>query len=233
MTRFILLDIEGTTTDIDFVHRVLFPYSAERLADFVRAHQADADVQAAMQAVRETVRAEEQRDLDEADVVNTLLHWIQIDRKHGALKQLQGLIWREGFESGMYQGHVYPDVPIALAQWRDQGLGLGIYSSGSVQAQRLLFAHSVAGDLTPYFSHFFDTAVGGKREPDSYARIAAALTLRPLEILFLSDIEAELDAAAQCGYQVLQLVRKSPVVSKYPTVATFADIQLDATSAMC
>ena len=202
MIRFILLDIEGTTTDIDFVHKVLFPYSAERLAGFVAQYADAPDVQEALQSVQATVQAEENRQLDRAGAVETLLRWIREDRKHTALKQLQGLIWKAGFEQGDYQGHVYPDVPVALENWKREGIGLGIYSSGSVQAQRLLFAHSVSGDLTPYFSHYFDTKVGGKKESQSYRNIAEQLQLVPDCILFLSDVAEELEAATKAGMAV-------------------------------
>lgn len=231
--RFILLDIEGTTTDIDFVHQVLFPYSAERLERYVTDHANDPQVRSALQAVKDTVQSEENRPLDDSDAIDTLLEWICDDRKHGALKQLQGLIWKTGFEQGDYQGHVYPDVPPALENWKQQGIGLGIYSSGSAQAQKLLFGHSVAGDLTPYLSHYFDTQVGGKKEPASYATIAGQLKLSPSELLFLSDVEAELDAAGEAGLQILQVARKGPVESRYPTVESFADIRLEETSMIC
>ena len=236
MPQFILLDIEGTTTDIDFVHNVLFPYSAECLETYVQHHSADTEVQAALQMVKETVQAEDHQTLDAADnaqAVQVLLCWIRDDRKHTALKLLQGLIWKDGFEQKHYQGHVYADVPSALEAWKQQGIGLGIYSSGSVQAQRLLFGHSVAGDLTPYFSHYFDTNVGGKKDPASYVKIAQQLGFPPSDILFLSDAEEELDAAAQAGTQVIQLARKGPIPSKYPQVTSFAEINLAAASMLC
>lgn len=228
MIRFILLDIEGTTTDINFVHKVLFPYSAERLAGFVAQHAEEPQVQEALQLVQATVQAEENRNIDQAGAIETLLQWIRDDRKHTALKQLQGLIWKTGFEQGDYQGHVYSDVPVALENWKRSGLGLGIYSSGSVQAQQLLFAHSVSGDLTPYFSHYFDTKVGGKKESQSYENIAAQLQLPPADILFLSDISAELEAAAAVGMQVTQLVRDAqiPPSTQYPAVSDFSQIRL-------
>jgi enolase-phosphatase E1 len=233
MPRFILLDIEGTTTDIDFVHKVLFPYAAERLEAFIKANGEKPEVQAAIRSVKETVQTENNQELDDEGVIDTLLEWIADDRKHGTLKTLQGMIWETGFRQGDYRGHVYPDVPVALQQWKEQGIDLGIYSSGSVQAQKLLFGHSEAGDLTPLFSHYFDTTVGGKKEPDSYAKIAAALQLSPSDILFLSDVEAELDAAAQAGFQVMQLVRGEPVASKYPQANSFADIELQAAGMIC
>lgn len=227
MTRFVLLDIEGTTTDIQFVHKVLFPYSAERLAAFVNQQAQKADVQTALAQVRETVQTEQGLAISDSEAIETLLRWIHEDRKHTALKLLQGLIWKEGFEQGHYQGHVYPDVPQTLERWKNQGIGLAIYSSGSVQAQKLLFAHSVAGDLTPYFSHYFDTNVGGKKESDSYREIARRLDVAPAEILFLSDVEAELDAASEAGLQVTQLLRDGQASGhKYPAVESFEAIPL-------
>ncbi len=239
MPRFILLDIEGTTTDIDFVHQVLFPYSAERLAEYVQSHTNDADVQDALRLTKATVfeergRTEENRDINDDEAIDTLLEWICDDRKHPALKKLQGLIWKVGFEQGDYKGHVYDDVPEVLEQWKQQGIGLGIYSSGSVQAQRQLFGHSVFGDLTPYFSHYFDTTIGGKKEPDSYRSIAQKLKIEPSNILFLSDIDEELDAAAEAGFQVMQLLRKeSTKRSSYPAVSNFKEIRLEEAGMIC
>lgn len=207
MIRFILLDIEGTTTAIDFVHKTLFPYAYERLPGYVQAHQADEAVQACFQSVRDTVRAEESREIDENTAVETLLTWIRSDRKHPALKELQGLIWRDGYENGQYKGHVYDDVPEALSKWQAQGLKMGIYSSGSVFAQKLLFQYSTHGDLTGFFSRYFDTGVGPKQSADSYWRIVEALNLPAEEILFLSDVPAELDAAKSAGLKTVQVVR--------------------------
>ena len=223
--RFILLDIEGTTTDIDFVHQVLFPYSAQRLAQFVNANIASCEVQECLDQVKITVLDETKKAITDAEAVETLLHWIQTDRKHGALKTLQGMIWKTGFEQGDYQGHVYPDVPVALERWKQQGIALGIYSSGSVQAQKLLFGHSVAGDLTPYFSHYFDTQMGGKKEVQSYKNIAEALQIPPAEILFLSDVSAELDAAQQANFQTTQLLRTSNMeTGSHPTATDFSNL---------
>lgn len=233
MPRFILLDIEGTTTDIEFVHKVLFPYSAERLPDYVSAHATDPEVRAILDQVKQTVQSETAENIDDAQAVERLLLWIREDRKHGSLKKLQGLIWKSGFENGDYQGHVYADVPPILRQWKDQGIQLGIYSSGSVQAQQLLFRYSVAGDLTPLFTRYFDTAVGGKKEPDSYAKIAAELKLEPGDILFLSDVEEELDAAAQAGMQVMHSLRGGQAAGKYPAFNSFEEISLEEAGMVC
>ncbi|HEY9687569.1 MAG TPA: acireductone synthase [Coleofasciculaceae cyanobacterium] len=242
MARYILMDIEGTTTDISFVHQVLFPYSAEHLPRFVQeystGHSGNPEVRAVLQSVKETIRMENKQGAETCEpndeqAVETLLRWIREDRKHTALKTLQGLIWKAGYERGDYRGHVYDDVPAALEQWKKQGIDLGIYSSGSVQAQKLIFGYSTHGDLTPYFSHYFDTHVGGKKEAGSYLKIAEQLNLPPSDILFLSDMEDELDAAAQAGMQIMQLVRKEPVTSKYPTVSSFAELDPTEASILC
>lgn len=227
--RFILMDIEGTTTDIRFVHDVLFPYSRDHMRDFVISNGDDPAVREALELAAETLRRENP-EIDGAiadpAIVEALLGWIAEDRKHTALKALQGLIWREGYERGHYRGHVYPDVPPMLESWRGQGIGLGIYSSGSVEAQQLLFRYSTHGDLTPYFSHYFDTRIGAKREADAYRRITEALGHAPSDVLFLSDVEAELDAATAVGVKVLLLAREpggAPAGMKYPVVACFSE----------
>jgi len=227
MVRFILLDIEGTTTDIFFVHEVLFPYSEKRLSAYVATHAEDESVRQALESVKETIQQEEKRSMTDAEAVDVLQSWIRQDRKHTALKQLQGMIWKEGFETLQYQGHVYDDVPRALQNWQRKGIELGIYSSGSVQAQKLLFGHSIFGDLTPMFSHYFDTRVGGKREVSSYQNILAELNLAPMEVLFLSDVEAELDAARLAGMRTIQLVREGTQAStRHETAATLLSIAL-------
>lgn len=195
----VVLDIEGTTTAISFVHRTLFPFARARLDAFLAAHGDTAEVAAAIAAV--------QAEAPGAKVADTLRAWIDADRKAGPLKLIQGKIWREGFESGELEAHLYPDVAHALAGWQQGGLRLAIYSSGSEEAQRLLFAHSMAGDLEDLFDDFFDTRIGAKREPASYATIAARLGVAPGKILFLSDVAEELDAAAATGLLTCQLVR--------------------------
>jgi enolase-phosphatase E1 len=196
----VLTDIEGTTTAIAFVHRVLFPYADRRLDAFLETHARDPAVARAL--------AEAAADPDAAGDVKAALHrWIAEDRKFGPLKTLQGLIWESGFRAGELRAHLYPDVAPCLRAWAAGGMRLAVYSSGSVGAQKLLFGHTDEGDLTGLFSGFFDTAVGAKRESASYARIAAALDLPGAAILFLSDVEAELDAAAAAGLGTCQLVR--------------------------
>lgn len=228
MVKYLLFDIEGTTTDINFVHQVLFPYSAQKLPDYISKYQNDVQVQACLANVANTILQEEQRTLDLKGVIAVLLAWIKADRKHIALKTLQGLIWEDGYKTGAYQAHVYDDVLSCLKAWKEQGLEFGIYSSGSVAAQKLLFQYTIFGDLTSYFSHYFDTHVGGKREVTSYQTIVDTLGLKPTEILFLSDAEEELHAASEAGLQVIRVNRSSqPWTSKYRLVENFQQLTSD------
>lgn len=196
--RAILTDIEGTTSSIAFVTDTLFPYARDRLAGYVAAHPGQ------VAPLLDAVCAEEP-----GDPVETLLRWIEEDRKATPLKTLQGLIWAEGYADGTLKGHVYADAADALRRWHAAGLKLYVYSSGSVAAQKLIFGHSNAGDLTPLFSGYFDTVTGPKREPGSYRRIADAIGLPPGEILFLSDNAQEIDAARAAGMQVLHVDRET------------------------
>ncbi|WP_066095440.1 acireductone synthase [Xanthomonas massiliensis] len=203
MTRAILTDIEGTTSSISFVKDVLFPYARSALPGFVAAHGREPQVRHWLDAV-----AAETGAGDDAAIVAVLQSWIDEDRKHTALKALQGMIWAEGYRQAAFTTHIYPDVPPVLRRWHDDGLGLYVYSSGSVPAQKLFFGHSDAGDLTGLFSGWFDTEIGGKRESASYARIAARIGVAPAEILFLSDVVAELDAAREAGLETVLLDRR-------------------------
>ena len=197
MIEAIVTDIEGTTTPIAFVAETLFPYARQALPDFVAAHRDRPDVAEQLAATRALAGAP---DLSDAAVTALLIQWVDEDRKATPLKILQGLIWVEGYEAGAFQGQLYDDVPPLLHAWQAAGLRLFSYSSGSVAAQRLLFGHSPAGDLTPLFEGFFDTRLGPKLEAASYAALAAAVALPPGQILFLSDHEGELDAAAAIGF---------------------------------
>ncbi|MDF7660639.1 acireductone synthase [Erwiniaceae bacterium L1_54_6] len=222
MIRAIVTDIEGTTSDIRFVHNVLFPYARQHLAAFVREHQAEQGVAAALDAVREESGAPE-ASLDE--VIATLLSYIEQDRKSPGLKALQGMIWRDGYVEGQFTGHLYPDVLPAFERWRQQGKALYVYSSGSVAAQKLLFGYSDEGDLTSLFSGYFDTGVGAKRETQSYRNIAQQIGVEPSELLFLSDIHQELDAAADAGWRTLQLIRgEADSESRHRQVNDFSQI---------
>lgn len=197
--RAVLTDIEGTTTPIAFVHRVLFPYARTALPALIHDRAAEPRVAAALAEVRALA--------PDADPLAQCLAWMDDDAKVGPLKTLQGLAWRDGYESGALQGELYDDVAPALRAWHAAGITLAVYSSGSEAAQRLIFGHTPHGDLTGLFAAFLDTAIGGKRETASYAEAALRLELPPACILFLSDVAAELDAAASAGLAVCQLVR--------------------------
>ncbi len=228
--RAILTDIEGTTSSIAFVHEVLFPYSRARLAEYVAAHAGEPEVA----AILDQVRAEAgDPALSLAGCTALLAEWHDADRKIGPLKALQGLIWAEGYAAGALEGHVYADAVAGLRRWRAAGLALYVYSSGSVAAQRLIFGHTAFGDLTPLFAGHFDTGVGGKKEGASYAAIAAAIGIAPGEILFLSDVEAELAAAAGAGMAVTLLARDGvPAASPYPVATSFDTILADIAEAV-
>jgi enolase-phosphatase E1 len=222
--RAVLTDIEGTTSAITFVKDVLFPYAREHLPRFVEAHRSDPEVQRWLDA---TAREAGIEDPNSRHVVETLQRWIDEDRKATPLKALQGMIWKAGYEAGDYRAHVYPEVPARLREWKTQGLGLYVYSSGSVQAQRLFFRYSEAGDLTALFDGWFDTEVGGKRERGSYLRIAESIGLPPTAILFLSDVIEELDAARDTGMQTIQVCRPAtecPAGGRHPCVDDFTGI---------
>lgn len=204
MIHAIVTDIEGTTTDIRFVHHVLFPYARTRLAEFVHHSAKKAEVAELLMALREEIS---QLDADNEQLISVLYRFMDEDRKSTTLKALQGMIWRNGYYKGDFQGHLYPDVAKQLTTWQQQGLKLYVYSSGSVEAQKLLFGYSDAGDLQALFSGYFDTHMGAKREITSYLNIASTLTFPPSELLFLSDIKEELDAAKGAGWHTCQLIR--------------------------
>jgi enolase-phosphatase E1 len=204
--RALLTDIEGTTSSISFVKDVLFPYARRALPAFLKARGKDAEVARWVDAVAMETGA------SGGAIVTVLQGWIDEDRKHTALKALQGMIWKAGYENGDFAAHVYADAADRLRAWHAAGLPLYVYSSGSVGAQKLFFGHSEAGDLLPLFSGHFDTEIGGKREAASYTRIAEALTLPPGEILFLSDVVEELDAAREAGMKTALIDR----IQDYP-----------------
>lgn len=225
MIRFILTDIEGTTTSINFVHKVLFPYAKKHLREYIKQSADDAEVKASLEEVRQTIFDETHIWADQEKCIAVLEKWIDDDRKHPALKKLQGFIWRDGYETGKFTGHIYEDVPDVLQLWKASGFELGVYSSGSVEAQQLLFRHSDFGDLTPYFTAFFDTQVGHKRESDSYKYITSQLPFLANEILFLSDVEEELDAAKISGMETIQLVREGTEPSeRHETASSFTAV---------
>ena len=217
--RAVVCDIEGTTSAIAFVKETLFPFAERALDGFLRDHAARPDVAAILDEVRALAPGQ--------DPAAALRGWMARDEKVTPLKALQGLIWRQGFESGALRGHLWPDVAPCLRAWARAGIALRIYSSGSVEAQMLLFGHSEAGDLTPILSGYDDTRTGPKREAGSYAAIARAAGFAPGEMLFLSDIAEELDAAAAAGMRTCQLVRPGDgtvATPRHPTCATFPEV---------
>ncbi len=221
----VLTDIEGTTSAVSFVFDVLFPYAAKHLPDFVREHASRPDVAAQLEKVREDSA---QPDADVEQVIEVLLSWIAEDRKATPLKALQGMVWEQGYDAGQLKGHVYPDAVQALQRWYQQGYGLYVYSSGSIQAQKLIFGCSDAGDLSVLFSGYYDTTSGPKREEQSYRNIAKAIGLPAEEIVFLSDIVEELDAAKAAGMATCGLVRDGGELKGHVNVASFTDIDLGA-----
>lgn len=219
--RVILLDIEGTTTPVDFVYKTLFPYASGKVEIFLREHDRDPEIQ----LLTVQLHAQNLRDgsarlappawiegTDEASLASNVryVHWLMArDSKNTALKTLQGKIWQQGYERGELHGEVYADVPPALARWRRQSREICIYSSGSVLAQQLLFRNTVMGDLTEYISHFFDTRIGAKTESGSYARIAQELGHPADQVLFVSDAIKEIEAARVASMQAALCVRES------------------------
>ncbi len=215
----VVTDIEGTTTPIAFVHQVLFPYARAALPALLARRDADPAVAEALDAVEGLAPGR--------DPLAQLLDWMDADAKVTPLKTLQGIAWRDGYVAGRLVGALHPDVAPALRAWHRAGVRLAVYSSGSEQAQRLLFGHSAAGNLCPLFEAFHDTRVGAKREPAAYAALVRRHGVAPEQTLFLSDIEAELDAAAGSGLRTCQLVRagdgtrpgRHPVAEDFSAVA--------------
>ncbi len=227
--RGILIDIEGTTTPISFVYDVLFPFARRRIEAYCA--RADEDPQVA-EAV-ERLRSEQERDVDDHQPFGTgaeyALALMDKDRKSTGLKALQGIIWREGYGSGELKAVVFEDVPPALAGWRSAGLRLRIFSSGSVLAQRLLFSHTEQGDLTAHFEGYHDTTTGPKRDERSYRAIAEAFGLPPQEVIYLSDVVAELDPASSAGMRTALLVRPGNEPTdpgKHPVHKDFASLKV-------
>jgi enolase-phosphatase E1 len=226
MIKAVVTDIEGTTTSLSFVKDVLFPYARERMGDFVRTHGREA----AVRKLLDDMQAEAGKPLSDSESVALLLQWIGADKKITPLKALQGMIWEAGYRQGDFAGHVYEDAARTLRQWKEQGILLYVFSSGSVQAQRLIFGHSDHGDLTPLFSGYFDTTIGAKRDADAYRRIAAAIAMDPAQVLFLSDIKEELDAARAAGMHTVWLVRDGAIDARaaHTQVRDFDAIRLHA-----
>jgi enolase-phosphatase E1 len=235
--RGILLDIEGTTSSIAFVADVLFPFARREMESYLRRHWSDPEVERAKILLAKDVQMPDAAWLGSASVENGLTplcaaayRLMDADAKRTGLKDLQGLIWREGYDAGRLCSHVYSDVPPALAEWKRRGIDVRIYSSGSVTAQRAYFAHTEAGDLLPFFRGHYDTTTGPKRAAECYRRIAADMNLSPGEVLFLSDVVAELAAAAESGMRTGLVARPGnapvPAGQPYPILTDFGQIHL-------
>jgi enolase-phosphatase E1 len=227
----ILLDIEGTTTPIDFVHKTLFPYAKENIGAYIRENFADIRLETAALKTEHSNDEQYQESFDEASpesVTKYLKFLIDVDRKSTPLKSLQGKIWQQGYENGELKGEVFADVSVAFERWQKDAKKIAIYSSGSVLAQKLIFGNSTAGDLTKFITEYFDTTTGAKRDSESYKKIAEELKIPPGDILFISDIPAELDAARAAGFSTaLSLREGNAELTEEPThriIQTFDEI---------
>lgn len=236
MTKAILLDIEGTTTPIDFVHQTLFPFAKEKIGAFVE--QNFSEIQTEIAQIEREYHKDFQNQIYGRNfrpnvpetIADYLKFLIDIDRKSTPLKTLQGKIWQAGYASGELVSVVFPDVPAAFENWKSAGKTIAIYSSGSVLAQRLLFEFTDHGDLTPFISNYFDTGIGHKKEPESYRKIAETLSFPPVENFFVSDVVAELDAAQAAGFRTILSLREGNGMVHHPidhdAVASFRDIKI-------
>ena len=219
----VLMDIEGTTTSVSFVYDVLFPYFLTNVDKLL--FNDSVEVVAAFVEVKELVKNESGLDLlSRQDCINQLVLWCKEDRKVTPLKFLQGVIWEEGYLAGTLVSHVYNDVPHSLKEWYDNNIELAIFSSGSVEAQKLIFKFANQGDLSNYLSAYFDTVTGPKRETNTYKIIADQLQFPASSILFLSDIREELMAAEEAGMQTIQLVRPGTTSNWKNTAENFTEI---------
>jgi enolase-phosphatase E1 len=225
--KFVLMDIEGTTTSVSFVYDVLFPYFQKNIHLLAKLKNVK-QVKRAFDEVKEIIEREEGREIiTEEEIIEVLLEWSKQDRKITPLKTVQGILWETAYKTGEIVGHVYPDVPSKLMDWKKMGLKLGVFSSGSIAAQRLLFGYSATGDLNRYFESNFDTTTGSKRDVETYKKIAKKVNFKPSQILFLSDVTEELEAAQKAGFKTIQLVREGTVASWSETVEDFHEILLE------
>ncbi len=236
MIKAILLDIEGTTTPIDFVHGTLFPFAKSKMAEFVRSNFAGLQNDIAelkseyKKDFQDQIYGRKFTETDPDTVVNYLEFLIDVDRKSTPLKSIQGRIWQSGYESGELISNVFGDVPPAISSWNSSGKKTAIFSSGSVLAQRLIFKYSNSGDLSSLIAAYFDTNTGKKQESGSYTSIAREMGFRPSEMLFVSDAVSELDAARAAGFGTILSIREGNGVVRHPihhdAVASLADLQI-------
>lgn len=226
----ILLDIEGTTTPIDFVHKTLFPYSEARISKFVHANYNSLAAEIAQIEFERVADVDYPGHLDNASpnsITDYLEYLIGLDRKSTPLKTIQGKIWQEGYESGELMSDIFDDVPRAFERWRSEGKTIAIYSSGSILAQKMLFSYTNHGDLTAFITHYFDTNSGHKRKAESYRHISDGIKMEPDGILFISDIEDELDAAKEAGLDTLLAVRDGNTAAdepRHPVIRGFDEV---------
>ena len=232
MIKAIVSDIEGTIGSISFVRDVLFPYAAEHLPAYIRENRTDLRVREQLNAVAEQTGI---ASTDPEGLIQQLLDWIESDTKATPLKALQGMVWEHGYKADDYKAHIYQDAIQNLTEWHTQKIDLYIFSSGSVQAQELFFQYSNYGDLRPLFSGYFDTTTGSKVNSESYGAIAATIGLPTNELLFLSDTEAELDAAKKAGLNTTWVIRPQDSLlaidslqSAHPLVGSFDDIAVQS-----
>lgn len=228
----IVTDVEGTTSSTRFVKDVLFVYAEQFLPDHVREHKDERDVARQLRSISDKTGIALK---DTEGLVARLQQWMRDGNQVNELSALQGMVWEEGYRKNEFQAHVYPDVPDKLREWLDREINLYVYSSGSEKAQRLYFRYSSQGDLRLMFAGYFDGAIGPKQEVDSYRNLAAGVALEPRDMLFISDTEAELDAARDAGMHTLRVVRPEEidgsleqVESAHPVVNSFSDIDLDS-----
>ena len=237
--RGLLLDIEGTTTPIAFVYDVLFPFARAHLKDYLSHHLTSEDVRLDVELLRKEHAKDEANQFSpppisesadtEMESIVHYVHWLMdCDRKSTGLKSLQGKIWEEGYRSGALKSEVFPDVPGALTRWHKAGLKVAIFSSGSVLAQKLLFAHTKGGPLTQLIDAYFDTTTGPKTAAESYRRISTELQLDPAQLLFISDVTAELEAATNAGVQSALCIRPGnspqPKVNEPRIIRSFDEV---------
>jgi len=220
MVKKVVVDIEGTISSISFVKDVLFPYSEAHMEEFIKKNINNPEVQEVLNQINKEVG--KNLSLDEA--INQLKEWIKEDKKITPLKTIQGLIWEEGYKSGELKSDLYEDAYKKLKEWKEKGIDIYVYSSGSVKAQKLFFSHTQYGDVNYLFSGYFDTNIGSKKESKSYKEIAKQINEIPENILFLSDIEEELDAAKEAGFQTIKVARYGNNESKHKVITNFEEL---------
>ncbi len=216
----VITDIEGTITDINFVKDILFPYSLKKLEEFVLERWEE------IGDIRRETEEMVGRGLNREEFIKVMKRWIEEDKKITPLKELQGLIWEEGYRKGELKGHIYKDALEVLKKLKEKGIPVYIYSSGSVKAQKLLFGHTEYGDINYLFSGYFDTRIGNKKERESYLRIAKSIVTDPHEVVFFSDNEDELRASRDAGMIAVKVVREGNCDNEFPCIKSFYEVEI-------